>query len=207
MAENIEGTATDGGSVQPPVQQPTPIDGLLATGTDRDARGRYVAGHSGSDRRTTGERSPRILAGALPEQAEARAVIREMRIGIERDLGGAVNLSSVRLNTIDSFCALSFLEEYLLADVLARGVMTTKGRQRAVVSTLMSVIDRKARLAQLIGLERVSKRGTLADIIANHQAHAQQPAGATNETAADGQGHDDTERASEGQERDRCENG
>jgi len=117
----------------------------------RDARGRFRRGNLAA--LTHGARSRQVQAAALPEQAAALAALAERRQAIERDRGGLEALSTLERDAIGRYLELCVIGDYLAANILAYGPLTTKGRQRAAVSAYLGVVDRQTKLATTIGLD------------------------------------------------------
>lgn len=150
-----------------PVSSDLPPD-VPGVRTTRDARGRFVPGTTaGAESRfgpgnvaalRTGVSSAQVRAGRLPDQADARAMLEEARAAIEADLGGPEAMSAVAKRVLARFIELDFLASHLWEDILRRGVMSPKGSQRAAVSAYLAVIDRQARHAQALGLERKARK-------------------------------------------------
>jgi hypothetical protein len=147
MADFVDETEPTTGDVQPGVQ---PVAQFLSSG--RDARGRFAPGHRVSLRDgSQSARSAYELAPAIAEQ------IAEKERGIVADLGGGDNIATVRRELITRFLQASVIADDLGANIVAHGVLTTKGRTRAAVTTYLQVLDRLHRLATAIGLERRPK--------------------------------------------------
>jgi hypothetical protein len=63
----------------------------------------------------------------------------------------------VRLELVGRFLQASVIADHLGANIVRHGVLTTKGRTRAAVTTYLQVLDRLHRLSTAIGLERRQK--------------------------------------------------
>lgn len=122
----------------------------------RDDRGRFAAGNAAA--LTHGTRSARVQAGLLPQQAEAAALLAEREASIVADLGGVEVLSAVAAGQARRHVRLELLEDFCWQNVLAGGVFTAKGRQRAAVSLLLTINDKLQRSASALGLERKARR-------------------------------------------------
>jgi hypothetical protein len=135
-----------------------PIGELASAGrTDgRDAQGRFAVGHPGP-RLRSGTRSRLIRQGQWPDR-DVRDVLRERQDAILTDLGGADETSTVKRTLVSRFVEASALAEWLGDNILSNGVMTTKGRTRAAVSTYLHVLDRLVTLSKAIGVDRRPKR-------------------------------------------------
>jgi hypothetical protein len=81
LADHANNLLTDPGHAESP------------TGERRDIRTRFQPGHTLSMKH--GGRSKRVAALELPEQAEARAALRERVASILVDLGGVESLSTL----------------------------------------------------------------------------------------------------------------
>ncbi len=62
---------------------------------------------------------------------------------------GREQLSAVQTPLVSELARLQIITDSLGADVVARGVLTGKGRTRAAVTAYLAVLDRQQRLAQL----------------------------------------------------------
>lgn len=119
-----------------------------------------------------GAYSRQVQAGALGEQAEARAVLAGREAAILTDLGGAEQVSVLATDAVARYVALQMVEDWLLANITSHGPLTPKGRQRAALSALLQVGDRLTKLAAMLGLERRPKPAqSLADVLAGRDAH------------------------------------
>jgi len=130
---------------------------------DRDTRpegrgpdGRFRPGNVA--RLTHGLRSCRVQAGALLPPGAALPADRER--AIVADLGGDV--PTITAGLVRRYAHLELIAEWLEGNLIAEGVMTTKGRQRAAVSAYMAVVDRLTRLGLTLGLERKARPVTNA---------------------------------------------
>jgi hypothetical protein len=131
-----------------PATQPANADFSTLRDGGRDPEtGRWKAGNLAALKH--GQRASTLLD--VPELAEAHRARVE---AIETDLGGAAQLSAVQLPLVSELARLQLITDSLGADVLARGVLTGKGRTRAAVTVYLAVLDRQQRLAQLLGLSR-----------------------------------------------------
>jgi hypothetical protein len=138
----------------------------------RDARGRFTGGNSFA--LVHGGRSRQVAAGQLPEQVDALAVLADREAAIVNELGGPEAISQIRRDLVTRYLETSTIADYLAANILANGVLTTKGRTRAAVTVYLQVIDRLHRLGVSIGLERRPKPAqSLADVLAQHEESAQ----------------------------------
>jgi len=136
---------------QPSGELPTP---------QRDARGRLLPGHTITLKH--GGRSARVLAGAMPEQAEAAAALRERVSAIVDDLGGPDAVSHLAAGQVERYARLELVESFLWQNLQRLGPLTGKGRTRAAATLLLSVHDRLQKAALSLGLERRSKPAVLS---------------------------------------------
>jgi hypothetical protein len=100
----------------------------------------------------------------VPALAEAHV---EKARAIKKDLDGAAQLSAVQLPLVSELARLQLITDSLGADVLARGVLTGKGRTRGAVTVYLALLDRQQRLAQLLGMDRRTRPvADLASVLA-----------------------------------------
>ncbi|HVL66534.1 MAG TPA: hypothetical protein VM364_04645 [Vicinamibacterales bacterium] len=104
-----------------------------------------------------GGRSRQVKLGALPQQAEALAMIATHEAQLVADLGGPANVSTVARALIRRFVEVDLITDFVRTNILEQGVFTTKGRTRAAVSLLMQLADRQARLGQVLGIRREAR--------------------------------------------------
>jgi hypothetical protein len=78
-----------------------------------------------------------------------------VRAGLLSDLGDTP--STARGIVVDRLAEATLLSEVTWMDMVHNGVLTGKGRRRAVVDLYLAASDRAARLAGVVGLERRSK--------------------------------------------------
>jgi hypothetical protein len=125
-----------------------------STPSGHDAAGRFTAGNQAARRH--GLRAFQ-LHGDTTLAAELRAELAEFREGVERDQGGAEELTTLgagyvrRLSEVEAICVL------LGADLQTRGLLTRRGRVRSTYNAFLQAIDRWDRLAQRLGLARKAK--------------------------------------------------
>jgi hypothetical protein len=86
--------------------------------------------------------------------ADLKVLRAEQAVAIVADLGGPDTLSTLRRDLIQRYLETANIADYLASHVLRDGVLTTKGKTRAAVTTYLSVVDRLSRLAAAIGLDR-----------------------------------------------------
>lgn len=89
---------------------------------------------------------------ALPE--ELREALEARRRAIVSDLGGEDGLTQTRRDLLARYLDLVALADWQAAELARGGLMTAKGRARALFSAFLSTTDRQVKLAQLLGLER-----------------------------------------------------
>ena len=121
----------------------------------RDPRGRFTSGNRGALKH--GRHSRAIANAELPEQSALRAVLAEREASITADLGGHDALSTLQIDLVHDYQTLTCIATYLESRVMREGPITAKGRTRAAVSVLLSVLDRKLRVAQQLGLARAAR--------------------------------------------------
>lgn len=130
-----------------------PLDALRNV---RGEKGRFVAGMPG----------PRLAHGlrsvTLTDVPELAASHREKVAAIEADLGR--DLSTLKGAAVTEAARLMLIVDSLGDDLLARGVMTGKGRTRAALAAYGMALDRLHRLMTMLGVERVpAKAASLRD--------------------------------------------
>jgi hypothetical protein len=104
-----------------------------------------------------GGRSEYAAAGLLPSQQAIAPLLAERRLAYLSDLGGTNEVSAIKSDLLDDYQRLRLIAEAAWDSIAKGGIVTGKGRQRAVVGTFVSVTDRLQRLAEKIGLERRTK--------------------------------------------------
>lgn len=110
------------------------------------------------------------MQAKLPEQAEVLAMQREKEAAIVADLGGEMNISTIKRDMVGDYLGLRNVALYLGSNIGKHGVLTTKGRTRAAVTTYLQVVDRLTRLALTLGLERRTKQvPSIQDFLAQRQ--------------------------------------
>ena len=165
-------------SVPPTPQQPADAPAVCRCGAPANPRhkDRCRNGHPVKDNTISlihGANSKRVMHAGLPEQAEVRAMLREKEAAIVADLGGAGNLSTIKREVVTRFLQTSVVADFLGSNIVKHGVLTTKGKTRAAVTTYLQVVDRLTRLALTLGLERQTKQvPTVEDFLRQRQ---QQP--------------------------------
>jgi hypothetical protein len=116
--------------------------------TDRDARGRWAPGNSGA--LVHGGRSRQAL-----ESAAAVAVRLEKQAALHEDLGG--DLGVIKRDLGADYLTVDTMITTVTANIERQGVLTATGKRRAAVDLLLSLIDRRLRLAERLGIERRQK--------------------------------------------------
>ena len=87
-----------------------------------------------------------------PVDALARLRYDDVRAGLLSDLGDTP--STARGIVVDRLAEATLLCEVTWADMVSNGILTAKGRRRAVCDLYLAASDRAARLAGVVGLER-----------------------------------------------------
>lgn len=146
-----------------------PTSPELAT-NEPSNRGRFALGNRASMR--TGLRSARVLAGEMPEQAEARAALGERQAAIVADLGGREAVSTLALGQIERHARLELVDAFLWENLQRLGPLTAKGKTRAALSAWLLVVDRLHRSALALGLERKQKPANPLDAVRRAVAEA-----------------------------------
>jgi hypothetical protein len=125
-------------------KQPHPLyadrwaDGTVRVGND-------VARKHGAD-------SGAVKRGQLPE--DLRVTIDEFRSGLITDQGGAEELTTLQAGYITRLTDLEVCSRLLQADLVARGLITPKGRVRSSYDRLLATFVCWDRFAQRLGFER-----------------------------------------------------
>jgi hypothetical protein len=77
---------------------------------------------------------------------------------------------------VTRFLQTSVVADFLGSNIVKHGVLTTKGKTRAAVTTYLQVVDRLTRLALALGLERQAKQvPSIEDFLRQRQQHPQEP--------------------------------
>jgi hypothetical protein len=90
-----------------------------------------------------------------PVDALARLRYDDVRAGLLSDSGDTPSMA--RAIVVDRLAEATLLAEVTWTDMVINGVLTAKGRRRAVVDLYLAASDRAARLAGVVGLERRCK--------------------------------------------------
>jgi hypothetical protein len=130
-----------------------------STASGRNHRGQFMAGHPGP-RLTTGEHSRLVRAGVVTGDI---AVLAAARTELREELG---NVGVIKGSLADAYVELDAVRNYLGGRLAREGPLTTKGRQRALLTAYLGVVDRQVRLAQVLGVERRVKDVTFDAAIA-----------------------------------------
>jgi hypothetical protein len=161
-----------------------PFDEPLPNG--RDSRGRFTRGNRGALK--SGQYSRAIATAELPEQSEVRAILAEREAAIVTDLGGREALSTMQVDLVRDYQTLHCIASYLESRIVREGPITAKGRTRAAVAVLLSIVDRKMRVAQLLGITRAARPvESLAEAIARVTQHHVTEDGAVGSDVHEGQ--------------------
>lgn len=87
-------------------------------------------------------------------ESEAAEALAERRQAILEDLGGEEQLSTIAADTVERYVVGEAMLTWMESNLLAEGVITAKGKRRAMHSAYLQQLDRVARLGALLGLER-----------------------------------------------------
>ena len=158
-------------------------DGPVRPGEQSLNRGQFRPGNMAGFKH--GGRSARVQAGLMPEQAEARAALRERVAAIVADLGGTDTLSALAVGQVQRHARLELVDGYLWENLQRHGPLTGKGATRAALTAWLSVVDRLQKSATTLGLSRRSK--DISDCspeqwIASEQARERAGQGVTGDT-------------------------
>ena len=123
---------------------------------DRYADGTMRPGHPGPALKS-GAYSRLVREAALPEQAEVRAMLADAEAAIVADVGGIDAISTMKRDLIGEYQTLWVVARHLSDNIVARGPLTPKGKQRAALTAYLSVVDRLTRLAGILGLDRKAR--------------------------------------------------
>jgi hypothetical protein len=119
-------------------------------GQGREA-GTGQATHGNTLAMKTGEHSTRVW-----NDAEVSAWVRERVEQLRGDVGPTAG--HVKHSLLETFARLELIEAAMWDNLTQHGMLTGKGRTRAALSAFAATADRKARLAGLIGLDRVARK-------------------------------------------------
>lgn len=162
-AEKPKKTASSGVSLQDSAQDAAPCGELQSVEPELLERAREaVAALRGKGRGPDGRFQPgntmRLQHGLrcerLLDHPDIAAWHREQVAAIEADLGGEQQLTALQRAHVREAARLEVLVGALGDDLLARGVLTGKGRTRAAATLYLQALDRYLRVAQALGLQR-----------------------------------------------------
>lgn len=114
----------------------------------RGADGRFVGGNVAA--LTHGLRAKSLLD--VPELAEAH---REAVAAIEADLGA--DLSTLKRGAVREAARLLLIVDSLGNDLLTRGVLTAKGKNRAALTAYVTTLTSLQKMMGTLGIERKSR--------------------------------------------------
>jgi hypothetical protein len=119
---------------------------------------------------TIGHRSAQMAAALEPiRQAVYRATLADMGCTVD----GSNRPTEAQRITARNLATLDMLAETFWTWIEQQGVMTSKGKTRAAVTTLLSIIDRQTKLAQFVGLDRRQRGVNVAEEFAQmHEAQS-----------------------------------
>lgn len=89
------------------------------------------------------------------DRPEALAAIAGKREELVKHLGGDPSL--IQADLVTDYARVDVLIESVAANIEVGGIFTPKGSARAAVSLLLTLLDRRMRLATTLGLERKAK--------------------------------------------------
>lgn len=98
------------------------------------------------------------------DRPEALAAIAGKREELVRHLGGEP--SALQADLVTDYARVDVLIESVAANIEVGGIFTPKGSARAAVSLLLSLLDRRLRLATTLGIERRQRPVTFESAIA-----------------------------------------
>ena len=124
----------------------------LTVRPNRDASGRFTAGNTAALRH--GRRST-VVRRRIEE--ESRAELAERRQAILADLGGADELSIIATDVVERYLVAAALLQWMEDRLISDGVVTGKGKRRAIHRAYLAQLDRVVRLGSMLGLERRSR--------------------------------------------------
>lgn len=119
----------------------------------RDRSGKFTAGNRAA--LVHGGRSQAHVARLVED---ARAALAEQQQAIVADLGGADQLSTLQLDLVGRYAVAGALLSWMEDELLRTGVVTSKGRKRALFGAYAVQLGNVSRLAQALGLERRVRR-------------------------------------------------
>jgi hypothetical protein len=101
------------------------------------------------------------------DRPEALTAIAGKREEMVRHLGG--DPSVLQADLVTDYARVDVLIESVARNIEVGGIFTPKGRTRAAVSLLLSLLDRRQRLATTLGIARHVKRIDLAQAFAQQE--------------------------------------
>lgn len=101
------------------------------------------------------------------DRPEALIAIAGKRAELAQHLGGDPSL--IQADLLTDYARVDVLIESVAANIEVGGIFTPKGSARAAVSLLLSLMDRRLRLATTLGIERKAKQVDLAQAFANQE--------------------------------------
>lgn len=144
------------------------LEALRGSGRDPQS-GRWLPG--AFPRLASGRRSPRLWA-----QSELAGLLAERDAALVADYGGPEGLSTAERSLVLELARLELLTEAAGDQLVQSGLHTSKGRVRSAASLWLSLLDRQARLAGQLGLQRRARPArTLADWAADSRAAKVEP--------------------------------
>lgn len=81
----------------------------------------------------------------------------ERRAAVVADLGGEDALSTIAESTIHRYVVADALLSWMEGNLLAEGVITPKGKRRAMHNAYLAQLDRVVKLANMLGLDRKAR--------------------------------------------------
>jgi hypothetical protein len=168
----------------------------------RGPKGYFVKGNTHGNRFQEGNRerwkhgarSRALAAGLLPEQQALAAAIRETAALVVEELGGEEAVSTLKLGLIQDWARLSLYAATVEQHLEQGGLLTPKGATRAAATFWLSLLDRRHRVSQQIGLQRIARKLPSLERIASDIAArtaATTPASAPDAPAVPQESHDE----------------
>lgn len=150
--------------LQPEPSKESPASGPVCPHCGQvHARGQFARGCPGPNLKH-GRYSAFVRSGSATGQQDALAAA---RVELRGELG---DVGVVKGSLAHRFVELSAVGDYLGGRLEAEGPLTTKGRQRALLTAYLSVVDRQVRLAQVLGVNRIAPPApSLTEVLAQAQ--------------------------------------
>jgi hypothetical protein len=161
-AVSVNGAHVDVAQPSPNEKQPHPTD------PHRWADGTLRAGNDNAVKTGVYSAAARAQAATKPSDF-ARQTVDDFIAGVIADMGGESELSSIELAYIEVLRDLSITRQMFVADLIRRGLFTSKGRVRSAYGQLLATVDRWDRIAQRLGTERQPKQVTPLEYWATKQ--------------------------------------